>query len=450
MRSIYETSFSNRFWETIHPNEPSACQYRTRALTTSPTLGSSACERRLRGLHFCYETSIIFEAVDMSDVWSYLSGSRRRARSKASLDPQSSCCISDTTAPGSPSQGLDLSGKYGSLAATSDGRGGASLLDGARSVSLDHAELLSPATASSLAASSALFSPSTARTELPPASLRTSASLRDSYASTSWVASSSHGLPEEGDGDMSSMPADVLPQQPAVAGPAADYAASQANSVEQHEPGKDTPLQRDPVTNDVQPAVSQGASPLSEWGNYKTPSGSRQPTQDHGVGGESPQRVANLDAWPAGLLPPDVRRSSSQVARSSTRHQRTSSNLQPENADVGSTAAARQASSTAAYAATSPIANAQRRSLASLRSALRSRRGPVHSTSISSTGHAAAHSAADGSADGKAGPLQSFRQSAAAERSSISGELQHRMHASHIKALLTMAYTINIVCTSHL
>jgi hypothetical protein len=388
----------------------------------------------------------------MSDVWSYLSGSRRHARSRASLDPQSSCCISDTTAPGSPSLEADFSGKYGSLAATSDGRGGASLLDGAGSVSLDHAELLSPATAASLAASSSLFSPTTARTELPPASLRTSASLHDSYASTPWMASS-HGLPDEGDGNIGSMPAAVLPQQHATAAPAAEDAMSQASILEQHESVSGTLPQQTPIAIDMQPAVSQAASPLSEWGSYKTPSGSRQPTNDHGVGGESPQRVATLNAWPAGSPGPNVRRSSSQVSRSSTRHHRTSSNLQPENADLGSTAAARQASSTAADAATSPIANARRSSLASLRSALRSRRGSVHSTSVSSTGHAVAHSAADGSADGKAGPLQSLRQSAASLRSSNSGELQRRTkqaHVSRIKALLAMECRIRLVGTSHL
>jgi hypothetical protein len=259
-----------------------------------------------------------------------------------------------------------------------------------------------------------------------------------------------HGLPKEDDGDMSSMPAAVLPQQHAMAEPAAEDAVYQASNLEQHEPENGTLLEQTPIAIDMQPAASQAASPLSEWGNYKTPSGSRQPTQDHGVGGESPQWVANLNAWPAGSPGPNVRRSSSQVSRSSTRHHRTSSNLQPENADGGSTAAARQASSTAADAATSSIATARRSSLASLRSALRSRRGSVHSTSISSTGHAVAHSAADGSADGKAGPLHSLRQSAAAERSSNSGELQQRTHVAQIKALLTMAYMINLVCTPHL
>ena len=346
----------------------------------------------------------------MSDVWSYLSGSRRRARSKASLDPQSSCCISDTAAPGSPSLALDLSVKYSSLAATSDGRGGASLLDGAGSASLDHVDLLSPATASSLAASSSLFSPTTAPSELPPASLRTSASLRGSYASTSWAASL-HGRPDDGHGNIGTTPAAELPQQHAVPEPAANDAASQASNMEQREPDNDAPPQQDPSNNNMQPAAGQAASPLSEWGSYKTPSGSRQPTQDQGVGGESPQRVANLNAWPAGSVGPCVRRSSSQVSRSSTRHHRTSSSLQPENADVGS-------------------------SLASLRSALRSRRGSVHSTTVGSTGPAVAHSAADGSADGRAGPLHSLRQSAASERSSHSGELQRRTkeaHVSHIR-----------------
>ena len=371
----------------------------------------------------------------MSDVWSYLSGSRRRARSKASLDPQSSCCISDTTAPGSPSLGLDLSVKYGSLAATSDGRGGASLLDGAGSASLDHVDLLSPATASSLAASSSLFSPTTAPSELPPASLRTSASLRGSYASTSWVASS-HGGPDDGHGNIGTTPAAELPQQHAVPEPAANDAASQASNMEQREPENDAPPQQDPSNNNMQPAAGQAASPLSEWGSYKTPSGSRQPTQDHTVDGESPQRVANLSAWPAGSVGPNVRRSSGQVSRSSTRHHRTSSSLQPETADVGSTAAARRGSSTAAAdAGTPPIANHRRSSLASLRSALRSRRGSVHSTTVSSTGPAVAHSAADGSADGKAGPLHSLRQSAASERSSHSGELQRRTKEAHVSCI---------------
>ena len=364
----------------------------------------------------------------MSDVWSYLSGSRRRARSKASLDQQSSCCISDTTAPGSPSHGLDESGslKLGSLAATSGGRGSVSTTGGGGSASLDHAGLLSPSTAPSVAASSSLFSPATTRTDLPPASLRTSASLRDSYASSSWVASPL-GPADDGHGDTTTMPAAKMPRQHLV-GPSADSDAASHASSQQQRQSEGVPVpQQSPMTSDIQPAPSQAASPLSEWGSYKTPSGSRQRTKDHGVGGDSPMRVANLSAWPVGSSAPEVLGTSSHGMRSTpTGHRRTSSSQQPGPVHANSAAAAADRGRATADATAQRATNPRRGSLASLRSALSSRRGSPRGAPTRSTGPVTAQ-AAGGADGGNVASLQSPRRSAGGGGTHISGKEQHGM-----------------------
>lgn len=215
----------------------------------------------------------------MSDVWSYLSGSRRRGCDKAAVSKQSSWCISDSTAAGSPSAALDQSGslKLGSLAGTSDWHGDASLTDGG-TASLSVAPLLSPATAPSVAASSSLFSPTTAQTVFQPAvSLRSCASLRDSRAS-SWVGSP-HGnraqFDESRDDQIGAVYA-AKPPTPPPALPPADISAALGDAALQPIPPRATPPQGEPA--------SQTVSPLSEWGAYKTPSASRQPTMDHTLG----------------------------------------------------------------------------------------------------------------------------------------------------------------------
>ena len=188
-------------------------------------------------------------------VWGYLSGrsSRSRSRNANSLSHQSSCCISETTADGSPIAGLAQSSSFkdgASTAASSEWQCCSVAVHGGASAAAA-SQLLSPMTASSVVASStALFSPTTVGTELQ------AASLRDSVAtlSSAWTDDTA----------------------PTAAGPAAAAAAS-------------------PDLGPPEEGAAAAAAPLSEWQKYTTPSQSRQPTRDQDVGGQSPVRMFQRD-----------------------------------------------------------------------------------------------------------------------------------------------------------
>jgi len=245
----------------------------------------------------------------MSEVWSYLSGSKRRARNAASLSKQSSCCISDTTADGSPTAGF--------LASASLKAGSTASSDWRRSMTDDRASLaarslLSPASAPSIAASSSLFSPVTVQTELPLASSVRSSGSRGGTAS--WLSSHDGGGSQAHEGRSDAVHAAAA----AAASPAASYLAA-------------TP----PMASVAKSGASEMASPLSEWNAYTTPGASRQPTRDYSIGGESPQWLANLntlssDGAVAGRTVGRQQSGSGLPASAATSRSTSSRSLQPQ------------------------------------------------------------------------------------------------------------------------